>query len=30
VLPLEITSLADTFRGYLAASNEDGGSTKTG
>jgi regulator of protease activity HflC (stomatin/prohibitin superfamily) len=25
VLPLEITSLADTFRGFLAASNEDGG-----
>jgi regulator of protease activity HflC (stomatin/prohibitin superfamily) len=24
VLPLEITSLADTFRGFLAASNEDG------
>jgi regulator of protease activity HflC (stomatin/prohibitin superfamily) len=24
VLPLEITSLADTFRGVLAASNEDG------
>ena len=23
VLPLEITSLADTFRGFLAASNED-------
>ena len=30
VLPLEITSLADTFRGFLAASNEDGGATKTG
>jgi regulator of protease activity HflC (stomatin/prohibitin superfamily) len=29
VLPLEITSLADTFRGFLAASNEDGGA-KTG
>ena len=28
VLPLEITQLADTFRGFLAASNEtDGGST---
>ena len=24
VLPLEVTSLADTFRGFLAASNEDG------
>jgi regulator of protease activity HflC (stomatin/prohibitin superfamily) len=30
VLPLEITSLADTFRGFLMASNEDGGPTKTG
>jgi regulator of protease activity HflC (stomatin/prohibitin superfamily) len=30
VLPLEITSLADTFRGFLAASNEDGGATRTG
>jgi regulator of protease activity HflC (stomatin/prohibitin superfamily) len=30
VLPLEITSLADTFRGFLAASNEDGGTTKPG
>jgi regulator of protease activity HflC (stomatin/prohibitin superfamily) len=30
VLPLEITSLADTFRGYLAASNEDGAPTKMG
>jgi regulator of protease activity HflC (stomatin/prohibitin superfamily) len=30
VLPLEITSLADTFRGFLAASNEDGSPTKTG
>jgi regulator of protease activity HflC (stomatin/prohibitin superfamily) len=29
VLPLEITSLADTFRGFLAASNENGGA-KTG
>ena len=29
VLPLEITSLADTFRGFLAASNEEG-PTKTG
>jgi regulator of protease activity HflC (stomatin/prohibitin superfamily) len=24
VLPLEITSLADTFRGFLASSNEEG------
>jgi regulator of protease activity HflC (stomatin/prohibitin superfamily) len=29
VLPLEITSLSDSFRGFLAASN-DGGSTKEG
>ena len=29
VLPLEITSLADTFRGFLVASNEDG-SAKSG
>jgi regulator of protease activity HflC (stomatin/prohibitin superfamily) len=29
VLPLEITSLADSFRGFLAASNEEG-STKAG
>jgi regulator of protease activity HflC (stomatin/prohibitin superfamily) len=28
VLPLEITGLAETFRGFLAASNEDGGATK--
>ena len=27
VLPLEITSLADTFRGFLAASNEEGPGT---
>jgi regulator of protease activity HflC (stomatin/prohibitin superfamily) len=30
VLPLEITSLVDSFRGFLAASNEDGAATKTG
>jgi regulator of protease activity HflC (stomatin/prohibitin superfamily) len=30
VLPLEITSLADTFRGFLAASNEDSGTTAEG
>jgi hypothetical protein len=28
VLPLEITGLAETFRGFLSASNEDG-TTKT-
>ena len=30
VLPLEITSLADTFRGFLAASNEDSGPPNEG
>ena len=30
VLPLEITSLADTFRGFLAASNEDSGAPNEG
>ena len=30
VLPLEITSLADTFRGFLAASNDDSGTTTEG
>jgi regulator of protease activity HflC (stomatin/prohibitin superfamily) len=30
VLPLEITSLADTFRGFLAASNEDAGTPSEG
>ena len=30
VLPLEITSLADTFRGFLAASNDDSGAPSEG
>ena len=30
VLPLEITSLADTFRGFLAASNDDSGTPTEG
>jgi regulator of protease activity HflC (stomatin/prohibitin superfamily) len=30
VLPLEITSLADTFRGFLAASNDDSGTPPEG